>query len=220
MQVGRSPTPFSVTRGVVGLIAGPSKALRHLNFRVRFICPLQPVVAATDLRTRPGHESETFTSGPSGTGRPPLLAVRWPVPRVSPLTPQITISFTWQRYSFLYRHRVGWFSRPLSWARGHPDGNPSFVPPFRGFRLAVRFRPIFVSRRADAAVGNLHLLGNCVPLKLEVGLGFSLSQNPRRNADRTSHRFWLIVPQPRRILKHTKNSTQPSSRRLLSSRQA
>ena len=55
---------------------------------------------------------------------------------------------------FLYRHRVGWFSQPLSWARGHPDGDPSFVPPFGGFRLAGRFRPIFVSRRADAAVGN------------------------------------------------------------------
>jgi hypothetical protein len=91
VQVDRSPTPFSVTRGVVGLIAGPSKASRHLNHWVRFICPLQPVVAATDLRTRPGHESETFTSGPSGTGRPPLLAVRWPVPRVSPLTPKVTI---------------------------------------------------------------------------------------------------------------------------------
>ena len=94
VQVDRSPTPFSVTRGVVGLIAGPFKASRHLNHWVRFICPLQPIVAATDLRTRPGHESETFTSGPSGTGRPPLLAARWPVPRVSPLTPQVTILFT------------------------------------------------------------------------------------------------------------------------------
>ena len=91
MQVGRSPTPFSVTRGVVGLIAGPSKASRHMDSWVRFICPLQPIVAATDLRTRPGHESETFTSGPSGTSRPPFLTVRWPVPRVSPLTPQVTI---------------------------------------------------------------------------------------------------------------------------------
>jgi len=103
-------------------------------------------------------------------GRPPFLTVRWPLPRVSPLTPQITISFTWQRYNFLYRHRVGWFSRPLSWARGHPDGNPSFVPPFRGFRLAGRFWPIFVSRRADAAVGNQHPLGNCVRCVLETGL--------------------------------------------------
>ena len=91
MQVGRSPTPFSVTRGVVGLIAGPSKASRHMDSWVRFICPLQPVVAATDLRTRPGCGSEPFTSGPSGTGLPPLLAVRWPMPRVSPLTPQVTI---------------------------------------------------------------------------------------------------------------------------------
>ena len=168
MQVGCSPTPFSVTRGVVGLIAGPSKASRRLNYWVRFICPLQPVVAATDLRTRLGRGSEPFTSKPSGTGRPPLLAVRWPVPRVSPLTPQVTFSFTWQRYSFLYRHRVGWFSRPLSWARGHPDGNPSFVPPFRGFRLAGRFRPIFVPRRADTAVGNKYPPGNCVQCVLET----------------------------------------------------
>ena len=108
----------------------------------------------------------------------------------------------------------------MSWARGYPDGNPSFVPPFRGFRLADRCRSILDSCRADVAVGNLHLLGNCVPLKLEVGLGFSLSQNPRRNPDQTSHRFWLIVSQPRRILKHTINSARSSSRRLLSSRQA
>jgi len=60
---------------------------------------------------------------------------------------------------FLYRHRVGWFSRPLSWARGHPDGNPNFVPPFGEFRLAGRLRPIFVSRRADAAVGYQHPFG-------------------------------------------------------------
>jgi hypothetical protein len=33
-------------------------------------------------------------------GLPPLLTVRWPLPRVSPLTPQITILFTWKRYSF------------------------------------------------------------------------------------------------------------------------
>ena len=100
MQVGCSPTPFSVTRGVVGLIAGPSKAFRRLNYWVRFISPLQPVVAAADLRTRLGRGCELFTSKPDSMGRPPFLTVRWPLPRVSPLTPQITISFTWQRYSF------------------------------------------------------------------------------------------------------------------------
>ena len=100
MQVGCSPTPFSVTRGVVGLIAGPFKAFRHLDCWVRFISPLQPVVAAADLRTRLGRGCELFTSKPDSMGRPPFLTVRWPLPRVSPLTPQITISFTWQRYSF------------------------------------------------------------------------------------------------------------------------
>ena len=91
VQVGRSPTPFSVTRGVVGLIAGPSKASRHMDYWVRFICPLQPVVAATDLRTRLGRGCELFTSKPSSMGLPPLLTMRWPLPRVSPLTPQVTI---------------------------------------------------------------------------------------------------------------------------------
>ena len=67
MRVGCSPTPFSVTRGVVGLIAGPFKASRRLNYWVRFISPLQPVVAATDLRTRLGRGSEPFTSKPSDT---------------------------------------------------------------------------------------------------------------------------------------------------------
>ena len=66
-QVDCSPTPFPVTRGVVGLIAGPAKALWRLNYWVRFICPLQPVIAATDLRTRLGRGSEPFTSKPSDT---------------------------------------------------------------------------------------------------------------------------------------------------------
>ena len=93
-QVDCSPTPFPVTRGVVGLIAGPSKALWRLNYWVRFICPLQPVIAATDLRTRLGRGSEHSPPSHRTLGRPPLLAVRWPVPRVSPLTPQFAISFT------------------------------------------------------------------------------------------------------------------------------
>ena len=108
----------------------------------------------------------------------------------------------------------------MSWARGYPDGNPSFVPLFRGFRLADRCRSIFDSCRADAAVGNLHLLGNCVPLKLEVGSSFSLNQNPRRNLDRTSRYFWPIGSRSRRILKRTACSAQSSSKRLLSSRLA
>ena len=128
IQVGRSPTPFSVTRGVVGLIAGPSKASRHMDSWVRFICPLQPVVAATDLRTRPGCGSEPFTSGPSGKGRPPLLAVRWPVPRVSPLNPQIAISFTLQRCSFC---RIATVSDSFHDRRlgrvAIPTGTPAFV---------------------------------------------------------------------------------------------
>lgn len=87
MRVDRSPTPFSVTCGVVGLIAGPSKALRHLDSWVRFIGPLQPVVAATDLRTR--HEC---WCEPPHPGRVAQVGHRFwrrvgPVSRVSPLYP-------------------------------------------------------------------------------------------------------------------------------------
>ena len=141
------------------------------------------MVAATDLRTRPGHESETFISEPSGKGRPPLLVVRWPVPRVSPLTPEVTI------------HSLGsaaFFASPpgrivftiLSWISVYPDGNPSFVPLFRGFRLASHFKLIFDFRRANLTVGDLHLLGNCVQLKPEVGLSILLNCTPRRVCNR------------------------------------
>ena len=91
VQVGRSPTPFSVTRGVVGLIAGPSKALRHMDYWVRFICPLSQWLRP--LTCGPGLDVDVNYSPPShlSMGRPPFLTVRWPVPRVSPLTPQVTI---------------------------------------------------------------------------------------------------------------------------------
>jgi hypothetical protein len=55
-QVDCSPTLFSVTCGVVGLIAGPFKVLGEVYL------PAQPVVAATDLWTRLGHASITFAS--------------------------------------------------------------------------------------------------------------------------------------------------------------
>jgi len=183
VQVGCSPTLFSVTCGVIGLIAGPPKTSRHLDHWVRFICPLQPVVAATDLRTRLGHESETFISGPSDKGRPPLLAVRWPVPRVSPLTPEVTIHSLGS--AAFFASPPGWIVfTTLSWVRVYPDGNPSFVPLFSGFRLASHFKLIFDFRRANFTVGNLHLLGNCVQLKSEVDLSILLSYAPRRVCNR------------------------------------
>ena len=183
VQVGCSPTLFSVTCGVIGLIAGPPKTSRHLDHWVRFICPLQPVVAATDLRTRLGHDSEIFTSEPSGKGRPPLLTVRWPVPRVSPLTPEVTIHSLGS--AAFFASPPGWIVfTTLSWVRVYPDGNPSFVPLFSGFRLASHFKLIFDFRRANFTVGNLHLLGNCVQLKSEVDLSILLSYAPRRVCNR------------------------------------
>src|SRR6185503_11266959 len=40
-----SPTLFSTASGVIGLVAGPSSALRSLDFRVRPLSSLRPVVA-------------------------------------------------------------------------------------------------------------------------------------------------------------------------------
>ena len=99
-QVDRSPTLFSVTCGVVGLIAGPPKAFQHMDYWVRFICPLSQWLRP--LTRGPSWDTQVIHSRPSHLtpGRPSLLATRLPVPRVSPLTPQITISFTLQRCSF------------------------------------------------------------------------------------------------------------------------
>ena len=99
-QVDCSPTLFSVTCGVVGLIAGPFKVLRRMNSRVRFICPLSQWLRP--LTCGPGWDTPVFYSHPSplAAGRPSLLTMRWPAPRVSPLIPQVAISHTLQRCSF------------------------------------------------------------------------------------------------------------------------
>ena len=90
-QVDCSPTLFSVTCGVVGLIAGPFKVLRRMNFRVRFICPLSQWLRP--LTCGPGWDTPVLHSHPSplAAGRPSLVTMRWPVPRVSPLNPQVAI---------------------------------------------------------------------------------------------------------------------------------
>ena len=62
--------------------------------------PAKPMVAATDSRTKLGQASNQSCPSSLTTGRPSLLATRWPMSRVSPLTPQITISLTLQRCGF------------------------------------------------------------------------------------------------------------------------
>lgn len=127
-QVDRSPTLFSVTCGVVGLIAGPFKVLRRMNFRVRFICPLSQWLRP--LTCGPGWDTPVLHSHPSplAAGRPSLVTMRWPVPRVSPLIPQVAISHTLQRCGFC---RIATVSDSF---HGHrlrhvaiPTGTPAFV---------------------------------------------------------------------------------------------
>ncbi len=95
-----SPTLFSVTCGVGGLIAGPSKALRHMDYWVRFICPLSQWLRP--LTCEPDWDTQVIHSHPSplAAGRPSLVTMRSPVPRVSPLNPQIAILLTLQRCRF------------------------------------------------------------------------------------------------------------------------
>ena len=127
-QVDCSPTLFSVTCGVAGLIAGPFKVLRHMNFRVRFICPLSQWLRP--LTCGPGWDTPVLHSHPSplAAGRPSLVTMRWPVPRVSPLIPQVAISHTLQRCGFC---RIATVSDSF---HGHrlrhvaiPTGTPAFV---------------------------------------------------------------------------------------------
>jgi len=73
------PTLFSTASGVFGLVAGPSSALRSLNYRVRLFSSLGLVVAPPACE--PGQDT-SMTSAPRldrlARDRPPLLAVRWP----------------------------------------------------------------------------------------------------------------------------------------------
>ncbi len=127
-QVDCSPTLFSVTCEVVGLIAGPFKVLRHMNFWVRFICPLSQWLRP--LTCGPGWDTPVLHSHPSplAAGRPSLVTMRWPVPRVSPLIPQVAILHTLQRCGFC---RIATVSDSF---HGHrlrrvaiPTGTPAFV---------------------------------------------------------------------------------------------
>ncbi len=100
LWVDCSPTLFPVTCGVVGLIAGPPKALRHMDYWVRFICPLSQWLRP--LTCEPDWDTQVIHSHPSplAAGQPSLVTMRSPVPRVSPLNPQIAILLTLQRHGF------------------------------------------------------------------------------------------------------------------------
>jgi len=73
------PTLFSTASGVVGLVAGPSRALRLLNYRVRPLSSLGLVVAPPACE--PDKDMFVISAPrlyPYALGRPPRLAVRWP----------------------------------------------------------------------------------------------------------------------------------------------
>ena len=53
--------------------------------------PAQPVVAATDMRTRLDTQVIRSHPSPLEAGQPSLVTMRSPAPRVSPLNPQIAI---------------------------------------------------------------------------------------------------------------------------------
>jgi hypothetical protein len=131
------PTPFSTASGVVGLIAGPSSTLRHMDYRVRPLSPLRLVVAPPAC----GPGQDTFvTAYPRldqlAPGRPLLVAVRWP--GATGLTSYLSgcFSLTCQRCSLQHRRRFGSFSRALPWLMVLPGSDAHFVPPFSVFRLA------------------------------------------------------------------------------------
>jgi len=91
MQVDGSPTPLSVTCGVAGLMAGPFRISRSWIIEWGLFA-LRLGVATPDLRTRWRDICKLSTSSHSlALGRPPLLAVRLPVRRVSPLNSQVAL---------------------------------------------------------------------------------------------------------------------------------
>jgi hypothetical protein len=90
VRAASSPTPFSTASGVLGLIAGPSSALRSLNYRVRLFSSLGLAVAP------PACEPDQDTSATylrvltteHRVGRCFWQRVG-PMPRVSPLNSQV-----------------------------------------------------------------------------------------------------------------------------------
>ena len=154
-QVDCSPTLFSVTCGVVGLIAGPFKVLRHMNFRVRFIYPLSQWLRP--LTCGPGWDTPVLDSHPSplAAGRPSLVTMRWPVPQVSPLILRLPFH-TLQRCGFAASPRFRIVFSAIVFGTWLSRQEPGTVP-FGGFRPADCFQSIYGFRRADVTV-NLHLI--------------------------------------------------------------
>ena len=157
-QVDCSPTLFSVTCGVVGLIAGPFKVLRHMNFRVRFICPLSQWLRP--LTCGPGWDTPVLHSHPSplAAGRPSLVTMRWPVPRSRLLSLRLPFHILCSAAVFAASPRFRIVFTAIVFGTWLSRREPGFCSPFGGFRPADCFQSIYGFRRADVTVSNQHLI--------------------------------------------------------------
>ena len=114
-DIGRSPRggcrlPDAILRanGVSGLVAGPSEILR-LQISSEAFQLASAGGCATGLPTRFRHIRDFIcASEPLDAGRPPVLPVRWPASRVSPLNSQVAfvhrsaVSFDHRRRSEVF----------------------------------------------------------------------------------------------------------------------
>jgi hypothetical protein len=104
---------------------------------VRLFSSLQLVVAATSLPTRSTHVYD-FSSprlDHLAMGRPPLLAVRWPIATGLASISQVAFRHR-SAVAFLPPPTLGRFSRALPRPRVLPGALALFVPPFGVFSLA------------------------------------------------------------------------------------
>jgi hypothetical protein len=132
------PTPFSTASGVIGLIAGPSSALRSLKLRVRPLGSLQLAFAGANLRTWQRHACDPCSASllccaGSATACGDALAQCYGsdlLPLRLPLTHKPAVPL-WRR-----RRRFGRFSRILPRSRVLPGPDAHFVTPFGAFRWA------------------------------------------------------------------------------------
>jgi hypothetical protein len=99
--------------------------------------------------------------------------MRSPVPRVSPLNPQIAILLTLQRCGFC---RIATVSDSFHDRRpgrvAIPTESPTFVLLSEDFVRLTASGQFCGFRRVDISVGNQCLLGNCVQLELKAGSSF------------------------------------------------
>ncbi len=171
MQAAGFPTLFSTASGVVGLVAGPSSALRSLDYRVRLFSPLGLVVAPP--ARGPGQDS-AVTSSPRldhlTPDRPPRLAVRWP--DVTGLASYLSgrLSLTGQRCRLWHRRRVGEFSRALPQPRVSPGAHACFVRLSPVFGMWERTVPTVRPAPCWCAVATMNPQGHCDSHRPETSL--------------------------------------------------